>query len=232
MSTIDLTPFGFTPTESNAYSGLLDAGPSSGYSLAQVLGIARANAYHALRGLVGKGAAVITERDPQVFRAIQPSALLAQIIAEQEGKLDVLEHQVASRTVEGARATTQFSGERELFAIALRTVTRSPGPVTCIAPPKLLSTLLPIWRKRTADRTETHLWIIGDPSTDFPVAVDGTVAEQRVISYFGDLAVIVIEDACVSIGVGQGGDLNGIWSSDATIAGAARAAVAALTLPT
>ncbi len=60
MTDIDLTPFGFTPTENLAYGALLDLGPSSGYAVAKELSIARANAYQALNGLVAKGAAVIT----------------------------------------------------------------------------------------------------------------------------------------------------------------------------
>ena len=31
---LDLTPFGFTPTESSIYETLLDLGPSSGYAVA------------------------------------------------------------------------------------------------------------------------------------------------------------------------------------------------------
>ncbi len=69
MTDIDLTPFGFTPTENLAYGALLELGPSSGYALAKDLSIARANAYQALNGLVAKGAAIQTDDQPQRYRA-------------------------------------------------------------------------------------------------------------------------------------------------------------------
>src|SRR2546426_114084 len=55
---IDLTPFGFTSTESQAYAALLRLGPSTGYSVAHATRIARANAYGALEGLVSRTAAL------------------------------------------------------------------------------------------------------------------------------------------------------------------------------
>jgi HTH-type transcriptional regulator, sugar sensing transcriptional regulator len=54
---LDLTRFGFTPTESHVYEVLLTGGPGTGYAIARTAGLARANAYSALEGLVAKGAA-------------------------------------------------------------------------------------------------------------------------------------------------------------------------------
>jgi len=229
MESIDLTPFGFTPTESTAYSALLAAGPSSGYALARALGIARANAYQALHGLVGKGAAVIADQEPLLFRSVQPAALLAQIAREQEHKLDVLERAVSSAHPVGAPARSEFTGQRELFAIALRTLTRDPGVVTCLASLALLSTLLPIWRKRAADGAATNLWVIGQVPEVFPIELNGSVAESVVVDLFGHSATIITAANCVSLAILEGDTLRGIWASDPIIMGAARAAVAALT---
>ncbi|NOT09276.1 MAG: TrmB family transcriptional regulator, partial [Gemmatimonadales bacterium] len=52
MATLDLTTFGFTPTESLVYEVLLRGGPGTGYAIARAAGLARANAYGALEGLV------------------------------------------------------------------------------------------------------------------------------------------------------------------------------------
>jgi len=229
MHNIDLTPFGFTPTESLAYSGLLENGPSSGYALARTLSLARANAYQALRGLVSKGAAVIVNRDPQVFRAVQPTALMAQIARDQEVKLETLEQQVTSGQMGGAPATTEFSGERELYALALRSITRSPAAVSCVAPAKLLSVLLPIWRKRLADGAETHLWIAGEDPGSFTVDIVGTVTEEPIIEYFGGPTTLISAADCASLSVVQGDVLTGLWSSDPVIMGATRASLAAIT---
>jgi len=44
MATVDLTPFGFTPTESVVYSALLRLGPATGYGVSRATRLARANA--------------------------------------------------------------------------------------------------------------------------------------------------------------------------------------------
>jgi Predicted transcriptional regulators len=41
MARLDLTPFGFTPTESLIYEVLLTGGPGTGYSIARSAGLAR-----------------------------------------------------------------------------------------------------------------------------------------------------------------------------------------------
>src|SRR2546421_246980 len=51
---VDLTPFGFTPTESQVYGALLRLGPSTGYAVAHATRVARANTYGALEGLSGR----------------------------------------------------------------------------------------------------------------------------------------------------------------------------------
>src|SRR5207302_1541158 len=57
MAAIDLTPFGFTATESVVYSALLRLGPATGYGVGRATRLARANAYAALEGIVTRGAA-------------------------------------------------------------------------------------------------------------------------------------------------------------------------------
>src|SRR5213079_395020 len=79
--TVDLTPFGFTPTESQVYGAPLRLGPSTGYALAHATRVARANTYGALEGLAGR---------PARYRAVDPRALVAQLAAEQGQALDRL----------------------------------------------------------------------------------------------------------------------------------------------
>ncbi|MDH3455438.1 MAG: helix-turn-helix domain-containing protein [Gemmatimonadota bacterium] len=225
---VDLTPFGFTPTESAAYEGLLENGPSSGYGLAGVLGIARANSYQALRGLVAKGAASVEGEDPQVYRAIRPDTLLAKIAKAEEGKLDVLEQQMASRGRGGKEATITFSGERELYAIALRTTTREPGRVACLAPATVLSALVPIWRKRAADGAETQIWMLGDATQSFPIPVAGEIPVERAVRHFGSPVAILTTGSAAGIGRIVEDRLMGLWSSDPTIVGAAQATIHAI----
>src|SRR5678815_5993959 len=80
MSRLDLTPFGFTPTESLIYEVMLTEGPGTGYGIARSAGLARANAYSALEGLVTKGAARVEGGRPKRYRPEPPSALLLSLI--------------------------------------------------------------------------------------------------------------------------------------------------------
>ena len=72
MSRLDLTRFGFTPTESLVYEVLLTSGPGTGYAIARAAGLARANAYSALEGLVAKGAARVEGGRPRRYRPEAP----------------------------------------------------------------------------------------------------------------------------------------------------------------
>src|SRR2546421_55199 len=74
---INLTPFGFTATESQVYGALLRLGPSTGYAVAHAARIARANTYGALEGLAGRAAAIRLPRRPGRYRAGDPPALIA-----------------------------------------------------------------------------------------------------------------------------------------------------------
>src|SRR5881409_3603910 len=94
MTHVDLTPFGFTPTESLVYATLLRLGPSTGYAVARGARVARANAYGALEGLVTRGAATRTPRAeggrPARYRPTDPGALLAHLATLQGEALDRL----------------------------------------------------------------------------------------------------------------------------------------------
>src|SRR5216117_1949180 len=89
-SELDLTPFGFTATESLAYAALLRLGPSTGYAVAHATRVARANTYGALEGLVTRTAALRLPGRPARYRATDPAALIAQLAAEQGEALDRL----------------------------------------------------------------------------------------------------------------------------------------------
>src|SRR5437899_2413258 len=89
-SELDLTPFGFTATESLAYAALLRLGPSTGYAVAHAARVARANTYGALEGLVRRTAALRLPGRPARYRATDPTALIAQLAAQQGEALDRL----------------------------------------------------------------------------------------------------------------------------------------------
>lgn len=222
---LDLTPFGFTPTESAAYGMLVTAGPSTGYGVAKALGIARANAYQALDGLVMKGAAGIAALDPKIYRATAANAVLAAISREQAAKLETLEQQLGTMQGTGEPATVSFEGDRELRALVLRTAARQQGVVRMVADADILVASLPVWRKRAADRHATELLPIGDLPDDFPIeclpALDASAMRQR----FDGIPVLVSTPDAAIMGSARNGRLGGIWSSDPLFIGAAWVAV-------
>src|ERR671935_2304677 len=99
MPRIDLTPFGFTPTESLVYEVLLTGGPGTGYAIARSAGLARANAYSALEGLVTKGAARVDGGRPRRYRPESPAALIARISTDHGMALERLSSELQDITV-------------------------------------------------------------------------------------------------------------------------------------
>ncbi|HXV89743.1 MAG TPA: helix-turn-helix domain-containing protein, partial [Gemmatimonadales bacterium] len=79
---VDLTPFGFTGTESAVYGALLRSGPATGYAVAQAVGLARANVYAALSGLVARQAAALLAGRPARYRPVDPQTLVTQLAAQ------------------------------------------------------------------------------------------------------------------------------------------------------
>ncbi|MBI2615015.1 MAG: hypothetical protein HYW52_04950 [Gemmatimonadetes bacterium] len=231
-SPLDLTPFGFTPTESLAYRALSELGPQTGYGLARALSIARANAYQALRGLVAKGAVTTTAERPERYRPLQPSALVALMAQRQAGKLDRLEAELAHIQGAGAPGTVAISGERALIDLTMRTAARAAGPITCIAPAKLLTSLAPAWHKRAGDRAETHLWYLGDaPVSPLPVEPAGQIDTETSVRHFAaPVLLLVAPEAAVIAALAAAGP-TGYWTSDSVLTATARAAVERLTRP-
>lgn len=224
MSRIDLTPFGFTPTENLAYGALLDLGPSSGYGLAKELSIARANAYQALNGLVGKGAAVRTDEQPQRYRAERPDAVLARLVGENARRLDQLEQQIAGERPADGDSLIPVVGRRSLADTALRTAGREPSDLNCIGPSDLIAELSPAWRHRQVRGWTTRLWTLDGDDGSIPVSIQGTVDASRLEAYFGGPVFLLTVDG-VALVVVTAGEASGYWTSDRTIVGSIQATI-------
>lgn len=224
MANLDLTPFGFTPTESLAYRALTERGPLTGYGLAGALSIARANAYQALRGLVAKGAVTATGERPERYRPLRPPALLALLAKREAAKLDRLEAQLSQAGSAGSPGVVSISGERALIDLSLRTAARASSPVTCIAPARLLITLAPAWHKRAGAGAETRLWYLGDPpATALPLEPVGQVETATAEAYFaGPVLVLVAPEAAIIATFLAAGPV-GYWTSDSVLGATIRA---------
>lgn len=228
MTDIDLTPFGFTPTENLAYGALLEYGPSSGYALAKKLSIARANAYQALNGLAKKGAAQTTDERPQRYRPQRPDALLASLIEAESRKLDRLEEQIRTAPTGEGEAVVAVVGRRGLVDITMRTAAREAGPVTCMGPADLLAAMGPGWRRREADGRTTSLWP-WESEPPLPIEPAGFVPDH-VRSVLGrPLFIFIAGETVIAAEVLD--EARGYWTADPVLRSLGAAVLALLGQP-
>ena len=223
----DLSLFGFTPTESNAYRALLALGPSSGYAVARELSIARANAYQALDGLVSKGAAVlVSDGTPKRYRAVQPMTVFSRIAAAEALKLDQLERDLLEQPSAGAALLVPLAGERAVHETANRAVVRATGEVLCLAPAELLQAMAPALRARAAAGRAVRVWS-GDVAPDgMPVTVD-TIDAQVLAGRFEAPPFLLLADGALAAVDRQ--PWEGIWSEDPLIVGLVRSTIESVT---
>ena len=87
---VSLERFGFTPTEARVYEVLLRLGSSTGYAVSKEAGLARANTYQALDGLVRRGAARRSATIPARYAALTPEAVVSEIERRTRRDLEAL----------------------------------------------------------------------------------------------------------------------------------------------
>ncbi len=218
MSGLDLTPFGFTPTESRVYEVLLAGGPGTGYAVARSAGLARANAYSALEGLVTKGAARAEEGEPKRFRAEPPGTVLARIANGQGEAFEEL-----SRTLEtfGAPATeslVELNSPRGVLQLLTNEIGRAQRSVRLLAPVEAFSFLTPALRRAASAGLDQHL--LSQVPVQLGFATVEAVAGED--AWPGLPLVAVMDDASAVLASREGTDVRGHWSSAPTFVAAAR----------
>ena len=147
MPRIDLTPFGFTPTESLVYEVLLTGGPGTGYAVARAAGLARANAYSALEALVQKGAARADAGRPRRYRPEPPAALVARIANRHGEALDVLGAQLHGVAVPASPSLVEIDSPRAALQLITHDVARAQESVEIFAPGDAYPLLAPALRR-------------------------------------------------------------------------------------
>lgn len=97
-----LFELGFSHYEAKCYVGLMAAEPQTGYRVSKVTGVPQPKVYETLRRLVSRGFVREIAGEPTLFSAIPPDALLGQLNATFEARL------------EGARASVKALASSEL----------------------------------------------------------------------------------------------------------------------
>jgi hypothetical protein len=220
VKTIDLTPFGFTPTESLVYTTLLRIGPTTGYAVALASRLARANAYAALEGLVTRGAATRASPPtrPVRYRPTDPQALLAHLATLQGEALDRLSRALRDSSHPGEPVTKEVAGARAVANLILQLVARA-GRVDGVLAAELWRPTLPAWRHASREGgAKVDLRIAGDIPAGAESIAQGSVPADAPTT-------LLFDDAQVVVTAGTGDAVAGVWSSHPLIVVLARRAL-------
>jgi sugar-specific transcriptional regulator TrmB len=225
VSTLDLTPFGFTATESLVYRVLLTGGPGTGYAVARGAGLARANAYAALEALVQKGAARSDGTRPRRYRAEPAATLLARIASQHGEAFDRLSRDLAGATAPDTPTVVEVSSPRGALQLVSHDIARASTSVLLVAPGDAFPLLAPVLRRAASQELSLALASTGEASLDFAdvLQVDATAG------WPGEPFLAVMDGRSALVASRLGGEVSGHWSASPTIVAAATLAFRQLT---
>ena len=221
MARINLTHFGFTPTESLVYEVLLTNGPGTGYALAKAAGLARANAYSALEGLVAKGAARVDGGRPKRYRPEPPTGLIARITNDHGLALDRLSTDLESLTVPGTPTVVEIDSARAVLQLITHDVARAAESVALLAPPDAFPLLAPALRRPLAAELQVSLYSTAPVELGFSSV---TPVSPR-SDWPGMPIIAVVDGRSAVIASREGAQVRGHWSTAPTFVAAARLAL-------
>lgn len=227
MPRLDLTRFGFTPTESLIYEVLLTNGPGTGYALARAAGLARANAYSALEGLVGKGAARVEGGRPRHYRPEPPTSLIARISNDHGLALDRLSAELETIAVPDTPTVVEIETGRAVLQLITHDVARAIRSVALIAPPDAFPLLAPALRRPVSSGLPVELYSTSPVDIGFHTV---EVVPQG-HSWPGMPIISVVDDRSAILGSRQGSEVRGHWSTAPALVAAARLALQRLRAP-
>lgn len=221
MPRIDLTRFGFTPTEGIVYTALLSGGPGTGYAIARSAGLARANAYSALEGLVAKGAARVEGGRPRRYRPESPTGLIARISNEHGLALERLSSELEEFSVPGTPTIVELESGRAVLQLITHDVARASQSVALLAPPDAFPLLAPALRRPVSAGLPVRLLSNGPASLDFASIEQVPMRD----AWPGMPIIVVVDDRSAILGSRDGADVRGHWSTAPAFVAAAKLAL-------
>lgn len=224
MARLDLTPFGFTPTESLIYEVLLTGGPGTGYSIARSAGLARANAYSALEGLVSKGAARADSGRPRRFRPESPTALIARITNDHSLAVERLGGDLESLTVPSSPTLLEIDSPRAALQLLGHEIARAQQSLTLLAPGDAYPVLGPSLRRPLGAGVPVRLFSMDPVELGF-ASVE--VLADRGLAWPGAPLVAVVDERSALIAARSGAEVSGHWSTSPVFVATARVVLGA-----
>ena len=221
MAALDLTTFGFTPTESLVYEVLLRGGPGTGYAIARSAGLARANAYSALEGLVQKGAARVEEGRPKRYRPEPPATLMARILERQGLALDEVSRTLEQLSVPATLTLVELNSARGALQIASREAARATERIVLHASPDAYAPLVPALRKAAGSGVALSLSSTGAIQLPFAEVLDVSSSA----AWPGQPFLLVVDDRSALLAARDGERVSGHWGSAPTLVAATSHAI-------
>jgi HTH-type transcriptional regulator, sugar sensing transcriptional regulator len=218
MPTVDLTHFGFTPTESLVYQVLLTSGPGTGYALARSAGLARANAYSALEGLVSKGAARVDGGRPKQYRPEPPTSLIARITNDHGHALEKLSTDLQASLVPGTPTVVELSSGRAVLQLLTHSVARAAESVRLLAPADAFPLLAPALRRPVSAGLSVELFSTIGVDLEF-IRVEAIPPGH---AWPGMPIIAIVDGTSAMIAARQGSEVHGHWSAAPSFVAAAR----------
>jgi sugar-specific transcriptional regulator TrmB len=224
----DLTRFGFTPTEGLVYQVLLTGGPGTGYAIARAAGLARANAYSALEGLVAKGAARVEGGRPRRYRPESPAALIARISNDHGQALERLSRELEQISVPETETLVELVSSRALLQLMTHDLARATKSVALLGPPDAYPLLAPALRRPYAAGVPLQLAATGPVELGF-VDVERVAADAQ--PWPGMPVIQVVDDRSAILAARNGSEVRGHWSTAPAFVAGARLALEHFRLP-
>lgn len=209
MRPLNLIPFGFTPTESLVYQVLLTAGPGTGYAIARAAGLARANAYSALEGLVTKGAARAEGTRPKRYRPESPTALVARITTRHGQALDELRDHLAEVSVPPSPTVVEIESARGSLQLIAHDIGRAAVSVRLLAPADAWPLLTPALRKAAAAEVALDLRALEPVHLPFAPVREAHAGHP----WPGEPLVAVVDGRSAVMAARTGTEVRGHWST-------------------
>lgn len=222
MAALDLTGFGFTPTEGLVYEVLVRGGPGTGYAIARTAGLARANAYSALEGLVQKGAARVESGRPKRYRPEPPATLIARIVDTQAQALDRLSAELGQISAPATPSLVELTSLRGALQLMSHEIARAQSRVVVVAAADGYPILTPALRKAAADGVALELSTMG--SYELPFAPVHPAAGTP--GWPGEPLLAVIDDRGALLAARSGESVTGYWGTEPVFVATARLAAA------
>ena len=222
MTPVDLTPFGFTPTEGLVYGTLLSHGPGTGYAVARAADLARANAYSALAGLVAKGAALVEPGRPKRYRAEPPPVLVARLSSRQNRAIDGLAASLEALAGPESPSLVAIESPRAAVRQISHDVARAKEAVQLVAPADAYPLLGPVLRRASHAGLELHLRSVGR-AEPLPFAEIPAIAQGH--RWPGMPLISVVDDRQALVAAREGNTVQGYWGQAPAFVASARLSI-------